>query len=373
MSDYYIGLMSGTSADGIDAVLVRFGQQSVDIRKTVHTPFPAEVRDRIDALVTGGDEELHRASMLDIELAQLFASAVNSIMESAGLEPRQIRAIGSHGQTLRHKPGGPYPYTIQVGNPSVIAEQTGITVVADFRARDLAAGGQGAPLVPAFHNWLFRKSDTDRIIINIGGIANLTLLPSEKTGTVLGFDSGPGNTLLDGWVRRHRGIPFDEGGKWAEQGRCNEKLLKSLLGDPYFARPAPKSTGREYFSLDWLGRHMAGCGMTLAPADVQATLSDLTAVSIAQEVRRGPFRNGEIFLCGGGAHNLDLVGRIARELPEVSVATTSVLGLDPDWVEATAFGWLAHRTLEGLPGNIPTVTGAAHPVILGGIYPQGKL
>jgi anhydro-N-acetylmuramic acid kinase len=363
---HYIGLMSGTSVDGINAALVSIpvsGQLA--LLATHQHPLPTAVRAAIQALMQPGTNEIEREGELDVQLGRLFADATKALLIKAGVDASSIRAIGSHGQTIRHRPHAAHPFSRQIANPSVIAEETGITTVADFRARDLAAGGEGAPLVPAFHHWLFRKPGVNRAIVNIGGIANITWLPATESGTVLGFDTGPGNTLMDQWVDRHRNERYDRDGAWAASGRVQNDLLARLLADDYFAKAPPKSTGREHFNLAWLERQVAG---NLAPADIQATLAELTAASIAQGLKFLPDNIGEIYVCGGGSHNRHLLARLGALLPGIPVATTEVLGLDPDWVEAAAFAWLAHQTLAGHAGNLPSVTGARHPVLLGGIY-----
>jgi len=363
---HYIGLMSGTSIDGIDAALVSIpvnGQLA--LLATHQHPFPAVVRGAIQAIMQPGLNEIEREGELDVQLGRLFAEGVHALLGKSGISASSIRAIGSHGQTIRHCPHATYPFSRQIGNPSVIAEATGITTVADFRARDLAAGGEGAPLVPAFHHWLFRKSGVDRAIVNIGGIANITWLPATESNAVLGFDTGPGNTLLDQWIARHRNEPIDRDGAWAASGRVQNDLLARLMADEYFTKTPPKSTGREYFNLAWLEQQLAD---KLAPQDIQATLAELTATSIAQCLKFLPEKIDEIYICGGGCHNHHLLARLRALLPGMPVATTETLGLSPDWVEAAAFAWLAHQTLAGRAGNLPSVTGARHPVLLGGIY-----
>ena len=363
---HYIGLMSGTSVDGIDTALVSIaGNGQLALLASHQHPFPAAVRDAIQALMLPGLNEIEREGELDVQLGRLFAEAANALLAKSGVNASSVRAIGSHGQTIRHRPRAPHPFTRQIGNPSVIAEETGITTVADFRARDLAAGGEGAPLVPAFHRWLFHKPGVHRAIVNIGGIANITWLPASENNAVLGFDIGPGNTLLDQWIARHRNMPYDRDGAWAASGRVQKDLLAQLMADEYFAMAPPKSTGREYFNLAWLEQHLVG---QLAPEDIQATLAELTALSIARGLKFLPEKTGEIYLCGGGTHNRHLLACLRALLPGIPVATTEMLGLDPDWVEATAFAWLAHQALAGHAGNIPSVTGARHPVLLGGIY-----
>jgi len=363
---HYIGLMSGTSVDGIDAALVSIpvnGQLA--LLATHQHPFPSAVRDAIQALMQSGPNELEREGELDVQLGRLFAEATNALLAKSGVSASSIRAIGSHGQTIRHRPHATHPFSRQIGNPSVIAEVTGITTVADFRARDLAAGGEGAPLVPAFHQWLFRKPGVNRAVVNIGGIANISWLPATENSAVLGFDTGPGNTLLDQWIVRHRNELYDRDGAWAASGRVQNDLLASLMADEYFTKVPPKSTGREHFNLAWLEQKLVS---KFAPEDIQSTLAELTAASIAQSLKFLPEKIGEIYICGGGSHNRQLLARLRALLPGIPVATTQILGLDPDWVEATAFAWLAHQTLAGRAGNLPSVTGARHPVLLGGIY-----
>jgi len=363
---HYIGLMSGTSVDGIDAALVMIpANGQLTLLATHQHPFPAPVRDAIQALMRPGPNEIDREGELDVQLGRLFAKAAEALLAKSGVGASSIRAIGSHGQTIRHRPHATHPFSRQIGNPSVIAEETGITTVADFRSRDLAAGGEGAPLVPAFHRWLFHKPGVSRAIINIGGIANVSWLPATEGQAVLGFDTGPGNTLLDQWIARHRNEPYDRDGAWAACGRVQEDLLTQLMADEYFTKAPPKSSGREHFNLAWLEQQLAG---KLAPEDIQATLAELTASSIAQSLNLLPEKTGEIYVCGGGGHNRHLLNRLRALIPGIPIATTDALGLHPDWVEATAFAWLAHQTLAGHAGNLPSVTGARRPVLLGGIY-----
>lgn len=363
----YIGLMSGTSVDGIDAALVAIDDTGAPRLLATHQhAFPNNIRAEIQALMQPGENEIDREGMLDMRLGELFADAARALLRISDKQAREIRAIGSHGQTIRHRPRAEYPFTRQIGNPSVIAERAGITTVADFRARDMAAGGEGAPLVPAFHNAVFRKPGVNRAIVNLGGIANVSFLPSDRGAPVIGFDTGPGNTLLDHWVAHHQGHPHDANGEWAATGKVLQPLLARLLADEYFSQTPPKSTGREHFHPDWLRSHLSG---TEPAADVQATLSELTARSIVDAIHKLlPSTTDEVYVCGGGAHNLDLLRRLAAALGNISLATTQALGLDPDWIEATAFAWLAHQTLSGHGGNLPSVTGASRAVILGGIY-----
>lgn len=367
---HYIGLMSGTSVDGIDAAVVALGGPGEFRLKASHQhPIPDRLRADIQALMRAGDNEIERCGALDMQLGELFAQAANQVLAAAGLKPPDIQAIGSHGQTVRHRPRANSPFTIQIGNPSVIAERTGITTVADFRPRDLAAGGEGAPLVPGFHRWLFQRPGRHRAVVNIGGIANVTDLPADPAAAVIGFDTGPGNTLLDAWIARHQGRSHDANGAWAASGALIPALLRQLLSDPYFARPAPKSTGREHFHLAWLEAGLALASPEARPEDVQTTLTALTAESIAGALKRDARGLEDVFVCGGGRHNATLMHALAQALPGITVTGTEALGLEADWVEAAAFAWLARETLAGRPGNVPTVTGARRAVVLGGIFP----
>ena len=362
----YIGLMSGTSLDGIDAAVVEFssgpGFTPGQLRGSHFAAFPDDLRAKLLELHVSGADELHRAAQVSVELSRLYAQAVAALLKKHGINAVDICAIGCHGQTVRHRPE--HAYTLQLAAPALLAELTAITVVADFRSRDIAAGGQGAPLVPAFHAALFADPKLHRAIVNIGGIANLTSLPAGHDGTVSGFDTGPGNLLLDAWAAKHLGQACDTGGAWAASGRVNRTLLDAMLADPYFAKAAPKSTGRDHFNLAWVEDHaLTG----LAPNDVQATLTELSARSIAQAVKASSAK--ELWLCGGGTHNRHLAGRIAALLPDCPTGSTAALGLDPDWVEAVAFAWLAKQAMEHQPGNLPAVTGARGLRILGAIYP----
>ena len=358
----YIGVMSGTSLDGLDVALV---EQDHDLRLLAshYTPMPDELGRQLLALCRSGDDEIARAALAEQQWAELAAHAIQQLLQREGLAPQQVRAIGSHGQTVRHEPQR--GFTVQIGNPALLAELTGISVVADFRRRDVAAGGQGAPLVPAFHQALF-GSDRPRAILNVGGFSNLTLLAPGQP--VRGFDCGPGNVLLDAWIRHQRGAPFDRDGAWAASGQPHSDLLQRLLADEYFALRGPKSTGRERFNLEWLLPQLA-TQPAIAAADVQASLLELTARTIAQALQADLPAAEELLVCGGGAHNLRLMQRLAELLPACQVASTDTRGLPADWIEAMAFAWLAHCTLEGLAGNCPAVTGARGPRILGAIYP----
>ncbi len=366
---YYIGLMSGTSVDGIDAVVVSIpAENKLSIKATYHHPFKPQLREQIHSLIQAGDGEPERINELDIALGKRFGEAANEVLKLTGLDKKAIRAIGSHGQTLYHRPNARTPFSLQVGKPSIIAQRTGITTVADFRTRDIAAGGQGAPLAPAFHQWMFHSPKHDRVIINIGGIANISYLPKDTHQPVIGFDTGPGNTLLDQWIGRHLGQTHDEDGRWAASGKSSQDLLERLLVDPYFHAAPPKSTGREHFNLAWLDEHLAHCNPIPPAEDVQATLLQLTARSIAAAIQRHFPQASEAYVCGGGGHNREMMAVLADKLSPIPLATTERLGISPDWVEAAAFAWLAHQTLEGKPGNLPSVTGAKHAVVLGEIY-----
>ncbi len=370
----YAGLMSGTSLDGIDGVLADVDDGpplSVRLRAHHHAPFPAALRETLRGLNRAGADELHRAAVATRELVGLGAGVVRRLLADAGVAARDVRAIGSHGQTVRHRPPGEgvdAPYTIQLDDGARLAELTGIDVVADFRRRDIAAGGQGAPLVPAFHAALFARPGLDVAVLNLGGFANLTLLGAD--GSVRGFDCGPANVLLDLWCERHRQQPFDAEGRWAASGRADAALLAAMAADPFFTKEPPKSTGRDDFDAHWLDAHLQRLP-PLAPVDVQATLLQLTASTVARDLRRHAPRTAALHVCGGGARNLALVAAIGRELPGVAVAPTDAAGLPATAVEAAAFAWLAHAHATRRPGNRPEVTGARGPRILGALYPAG--
>lgn len=367
----FVGTLSGTSVDGIDAALVRFGSQP-ELMATHSLPFPAKLKDELLALCVPGENEIDRLGRADVTLGRLFAQAVNELLAKAGVPAKDVGAIGSHGQTIRHRPGFDPAFTLQIGDPNVIAAETGIAVVADFRRKDVALGGQGAPLVPAFHEAIFRSRDKDRVVVNIGGIANLTALPANPADPILGFDTGPGNTLLDGWARRVLNAPLDRDGALAARGRVVPELSRAFLAEPYFAKPAPKSTGPEHFSMPWLGRHLAALSTAPGDADVQATLVALTACSITDAIKALPsLVQPDVFICGGGAHNAALMRALRGGLPGCRVDVTDALGVAGDWVEALAFAWLARQRVLGLPGNCPQVTGAKHAAVLGGVFFPG--
>lgn len=363
----FLGLMSGTSADAIDAALLHFSAAgTVSLRAAQARPWPAALRSEILALSQAAIMvEPDRIARLDHRIGCAFAAAASSLLQEGGIRPDQVVAIGSHGQTLRHAPWGEAPFTWQLGDPALIAERTGITTVADFRRRDVAAGGQGAPLMPAFHQAMLAAADEDRAVLNLGGIANLTLLPTQ--GMVSGFDTGPANGLMDAWILAECGLPFDAEGNFAASGQVDESLLQTLLRTPFFAQPPPKSTGRDQFHLDWLRSHLGD--QTRRPQDVQATLLELSVLSIAQALRRSQPGTRRLLVCGGGVHNTTLMRRLAETLPEMPVVSTAALGLDPDFIEAMGFAWLARQTLSGRSGNLPAVTGARGPRVLGAIYP----
>ena len=363
----YLGLISGTSVDGIDVALASFDPQP-RLHAALTHPYPDDLRERILTLAQGdGRIALDEFGALDVEIARSFAAAAQALLARTGATPDGVIALGSHGQTIRHSPLGATPYTLQLGDPNIIAELTGITTVADFRRRDLAAGGQGAPLAPAFHAAMLARSQVWRVVLNLGGIANITILPGDALAPVQGFDTGPASCLLDAWMQLHRGEPFDAGGAFAATGVVHQALLQQLLSDPYFAAPPPKSTGREVFHLTWLQQHLRG--FDLAPADVQATLVALSAHSIADAVHAYAPGTQEMLVCGGGVHNPVLMAALASALSHASVASTSTLGIDPDFVEAMLFAWLAHERLAKRPlENVCTVTGARGARVLGGIY-----
>lgn len=364
----FAGVLSGTSVNGIDAALVEFVPQPRLV--ATHTlDYPAEVRAELLALAVPGENEIDRLGRADVTVGRLFAQAVNELLAQAGKKPAEIRAIGSHGQTIRHRPGLQPAFTLQIGDPNVIAAETGIAVAADFRRKDMALGGQGAPLVPAFHEGVFRQPGRGRVVVNIGGIANLTILPGDG-GAVRGFDTGPGNTLMDAWCREQCGEAMDRDGAWAASGRVHAPLLAALRADDYFTKPPPKSTGPEHFSPEWLRRHLVSA-VGLAAADVQATLLALTAGTIAAGIREAAPKTQEVFVCGGGAHNGALMRALAAQLPDVRVARTDELGVAGDWVEAMAFAWLARQRLGAAPGNQPATTGASRPAVLGGLWLPG--
>jgi len=368
--DRFIGLMSGTSLDGIDAVLVRLPETgSPELLACHRRPLPPDLRREMAELTRPGENELARMAAADVRMGRELATAVLELLAQTDIDAASVQAIGSHGQTLRHWPSGETPTSLHIGDPNIIAERTGITTVADFRRRDMAAGGQGAPLVPAFHQAVFRHSEEFRAILNLGGIANLTLLPADPKAPVQGFDTGPGNALMDAWIARQKNLPHDAEGRWAASGQVCPELLASLLADAYFRAPPPKSTGRDHFHLDWASRCWPALD-ELPPADVMTTFLELTAISVRDALTASAPETRRLLVCGGGVHNTRLMQRLQALLPGIPVESTAAHGLDPDWIEAMAFAWLARETLVGRPGNLPSVTGADQAAILGAIYPS---
>ena len=368
----YIGLMSGTSLDGIDGVLIDFGSPAgprVTLRAHHHQVFDAALRAELMALNAPGDNELQRSELAGNAVARAYADVAAALLQAGSVAAKDVRAVGAHGQTVRHRPGefDGTGFTTQLLNGALLAELCGIDVVADFRSRDVAAGGQGAPLAPGLHAALFAAPSESRAVLNLGGIANLTLLGAE--GRVLGFDCGPANALLDGWCQRHRGRAFDEDGRWSAGGRVIDRLLAALLAELYFALAPPKSTGRDLFHMGWLDAQLARHGQAAAPVDVQATLAALTVHSVARDVQRHARDASLLLVCGGGARNTHVMRGLAAALPSLRVDTTAAFGLPVDQVEGAAFAWLALRFVERLPGNIVAVTGARGPRILGALFP----
>lgn len=365
--------MSGTSLDGIDGVLAAFPGTGLplEVRAYAARSMPPGLRDEFLALNTPGADEFHRGALAANALARLYAEVVADVLAAVGVGASQVRAIGAHGQTVRHQPGAvdAVGYTLQLNNPALLAERTGIDVVADFRSRDLAAGGQGAPLVPLFHHAMFGRPGQMVGVLNLGGIANLSLLHPD--GEVLGFDCGPGNALMDGWCQQHTGARWDEGGRWAASGQVIPALLEACLAEPYFQRPPPKSTGRDLFHPAWLAKRLTLTGMEgEAPEDVQATLLELTARSVAQEVRRHAPQLKTLIVCGGGALNDQLMQRLAALLPTAVVQSSAVCGLPPLQVEAAAFAWLARKAVAREALDTQNITGARGARVLGAIYPR---
>ena len=368
--ELYIGLMSGTSMDGIDSAVIDLAQGKASIVATHSQPIPERLQAEIRSLFLPGDDDIDTLGSCDQQLGLCFAQATNNLLEQTGLQASDIIAIGSHGQTVRHRPPSadtPHPFTLQIGDPNTIAARTGITTVADFRRRDMALGGQAAPLVPAFHHAVFHSDKHNRAVVNIGGISNITLLPAK--GEVLGFDTGPGNRLLDDWIKQHKDKPFDDSGQWASQHSSDPHLFEQLKAHPFLGRPAPKSTGREEFNRQWLDQELKEFDH-LSPGCVQATLLAFTAETIVDALKALPMEIDEVFICGGGALNTALMVSLSNLLKPAKVESTAVLGISPEWVEAAAFAWLARQTLTGLAGNLPAATGASGFTVLGGIYPS---
>lgn len=369
MKQYYLGVMSGTSLDGMDLALLDFSTSPPTmIAQDLFSPMPWEIRQKLTALFTGSTT-LQQLGELEHQLGKWYAQAINQFLVKVRLKSSDIIAVGCHGQTVWHSPDGENPFTMQIGDMNIVAAETNITVVADFRRKDMALGGQGAPLVPAFHQSIWEKRDRLRVILNIGGISNISVLHPEQP--VIGYDTGVGNALMDSWIERYQGKPFDYNGDWAATGSVDQGLLSAMLSDPYFQRLPPKSTGREYFNLAWLESILAKYTTALSPESVQATLLDFTAQSIANELHQliTVFPR-ELFVCGGGARNQRLMQRLQSLLPDWQVSSTTDQGLDGDFVEAAAFAWLAYQRLHNLPSNLPSVTGAKSAVSLGVIFPK---
>jgi len=363
MKEIYCGLMSGTSLDAIDAVIVDFSKNKINLIASHNEPLSSDLKKEILDLTQPGENEINRLGQLDVALGEVFANAAQSVIKKSSLKKNEIRAIGSHGQTIRHQPHFKKPFTLQIGDPNTISELTGITTISDFRRRDMAAGGQGAPLAPAFHQFAFQSNEENRIVLNIGGMANITILPKNNHEKVIGFDTGPGNVLLNTWIEKHRELSFDKNGDWARSGKTNDKLLSQLLSDDYFLKPPPKSTGREHFNLHWLKKYLT---KTDTAENTQATLLQLTAQSIHRAIIQHAPETQHVLICGGGAHNTFLLEALSKN--NYAINSTAQYGIDPDWVEAIAFAWLAKQTLNKNTGNLPTVTGAKKSVVLGGIY-----
>ena len=368
----FIGLMSGTSMDSLDAALVDFSHEAPQLLATAREPIPSSLRESLLALCASYDAQgrcsrVELQNTLDHQLAESFAQLVARLLSETALHAEDIAAIGSHGQTVFHLPpqGTQKGFSLQITNAQFLANRSGIAAIGDFRNADMQAGGHGAPLVPGFHRAIFHSPHTPRVIVNIGGIANITVLPTQDN--VTGFDTGPGNVLMDGWIQRHAGHAYDREGRWAASGEPDHQLLHLLLQDSYFAKVPPKSTGRELFNLTWLDQQLGKLHHSLSPVNVQATLALLTAESIAEAIRDYAPRTQEIFVCGGGAHNTHLM-KLLKQLCPQPVESSALLGLHPDWVEAMAFAWLAKQHLEGKPGNLPEVTGAERAVVLGKLF-----
>ncbi len=364
-SQLYMGMISGTSVDGIDCALVDFADSNPKLLAAHCQPYPADLRRDILRLCEGNNLTLSQLGKAHIEVGRCFAHAALELMSNSGVTAQQIAAIGSHGQTIWHEPDTDNPFTLQIGDPNTLAQQTGITTVADLRGRDMAAGGQGAPLAPLLHRSIFHSQNVDRAVINIGGISNVTSLPRSQE--FLAFDTGPGNVLMDYWINKHQGQDYDDNGDWAASGQFNLALLNALLDEPYFRAPAPKSTGRELFNGYWLENKIKSCGVSVSPEDVQATLLTLTVTTIVSALD-GICTPQEIYVCGGGAHNESLMSELGKVASDIAVSSTAQLGVDPNWVEAMAFAWMARETLNGRKIETGAFTGAVEPVVLGGIY-----
>lgn len=371
----YIGLMSGTSLDAIDAVLIELSPVQQAKLLAHHTErFEPALQESLKTLINSAQCHLSQLGQLDIRLGYAYAQTIQRLLTIADVSAAQIDGIGCHGQTIFHEPDSAYPFSMQIGNGNVIAETTGITTVCDFRQRDMVNGGQGAPLVPAFHAAMFGSEHKHRAIINIGGISNISVLTAGKTTAVHGFDTGPGNTLMDSWSQIHLQKDYDDEGRWAKSGQVNESLLQTLKSAPYFNRSIPKSTGRELFNQNWLQQQLRQAYATTLPAaDVQATLLAFTVSTIADAIHKYAYQAEEVYICGGGAKNTALMQALSTALKDKTVATTTAIGLDPQWVEATAFAWLAAQTLQYQKIDLQQITGARRPSILGAVYWSRKL
>jgi anhydro-N-acetylmuramic acid kinase len=365
MPDLFIGLMSGTSFDGIDAALVSFDQQHVQLLNTCLHPMPEHIKQTLLHLSEHKLHDLNQVCQLDVELGLVFAQAVNHLLAKNKLNASDIKAIGSHGQTLRHFPHQPLPYTLQIGDPHVIAVNTGINVVADFRRHDIALGGQGAPLAPLFHQAFMQSEQENRAIVNIGGFANVTVLSKNKG--IKGFDTGPGNVLIDAWALQHIHKSYDENGLWARQGKIHPNLLAALLSDPYFNKQPPKSTGRDNFNLNWLNQYLEKY-QALPAEDIQATLTELSAKSIIEAIKQYAANTDAIYICGGGAANTYLMERLQHNADTIAVHTTQKLNIDPHWLEAMLMAWLAKQRLEHHKLNLSEITGSTAPHLVGTVY-----
>ena len=362
-SSLYIGLLSGTSLDGIDAALFDFGDNDHRLCHAIDYAIPTVLREKLLALCLPGDNEIERMGLAHAELGAVFADATMELLAASATSPKAIRAIGCHGQTIRHRPEANHPFTLQIGDPNRIAAMTGITTVADFRGCDIALGGQGAPLAPAFHQAAFGLPHRIRAIINIGGIANISILDGQQ---LLGFDTGPGNVLIDAWVNKHQQKTFDRDGQWAGQGSVDQALLAQLKSHPYFAEPPPKSTGREQFNLPWLEQQLER--FSVSPVDIQSTLLEFTAQTISDQLAELPRALDEIYVCGGGAFNRQLMTRLKTLNQPVPLTTTATLNIPPDWVEAGLFAWLAKQRINRQPVDLSSITGAKRAGVLGAIY-----
>ena len=371
MTEFYVGIMSGTSLDGVDGVLVDFSDTLPSLLAHVNAPLSRALTEELLALNSAGPNELHRAALAANALVRVYAHVVANLLDLSGISNAQVTAVGAHGQTVRHQPQAfdGTGYTLQLNSPALLAELTGIDVVADFRSRDVAAGGQGAPLVPAFHQSVFGRPGETVATLNIGGISNLTVLGPKLMDDVLGFDCGPGNALMDAWCQQHLGQPFDADGAWAAAGRVHGELLAALLDEPYFSQSAPKSTGRDLFNPTWLTRKLEKFS-AIAPVDVQATLTELTATTCSTNVKRYGFESNSLIVCGGGAFNGHLMARLQALLPSLKVSSSQAFGLPPQQVEAVAFAWLAQKTILRETASFQTVTGARGARVLGAVYPR---